>query len=73
MEAMARDAHALKGAAALETRGQLADLVTAFEGQLEMSADVKVNRSRQAALLSTLEEIRRLSERSAPHSPNGRG
>lgn len=70
-EAMARDAHTLKGVAALETRGQLADLVAAFEDQLEMSADVQGDRSLQALLLSTLEAIRQLERerRSAPHSP----
>lgn len=72
LEAMARDAHALKGAAALETRGQLADLVNAFEEQLGPRSRALADPGHWAALLSTLAAIRQLSERGVHRTPPNR-
>lgn len=58
---LAQDAHALKGAAQIDARHLLSDLVTAFESRLMVFEDAAAGPQDTSALLEALAEIRAIS------------
>lgn len=66
LDAMARDAHALKGVAAIETRRTLGDLVSALESRIEQQRNTPSAPGREETLVTAVAAIRRCLAPPAP-------